>query len=308
MSACGGGTGITELAGPDATRCLPSVSGVPSEVPESGRQATLTVSAARECSWTVASDVPWVSARPTSGQGDGTVTLTIQENPVPQSRTGTVQVNGFTARLVQRESPCKFTVQGFPAPMSHASGRLTVDVATADSCRWDASSSAPWVRPTDTSLSGPRTAEFIVDANPGGERTATLVVAGHRLPFTQHAVPSASPLPPAPTPPAPSPRPPASPPQPAPPAVPGPPAAPAPPAAPRPPAPGPAKPDQDDDKGKDEKGGKDKDKDKDKDDDDEDEDDDDEDDDERNGKNGRDGRGDRDLLALGIPGTLSSLK
>ena len=238
---------MTELGGPEPVRCQASVSGVPSEVPEAGRRVNLTVSSARECAWTVASDVPWVSVQPSSGQGEGNVTLTIQENTAPQSRSGTLRVNGFVATLVQREAPCRFAVANAPAPMSHAGGRVTIDVSTGAGCRWDAASSAAWVRPSSAQLSGSRAAEFIVDPNPGGERTATLVVAGHNLSLTQAARSASGPLPPSPPPagPAPSPPTPPSPPpstgSPAPSAPVPPPAEPAPPEA-QPPRPPPAPP------------------------------------------------------------------
>lgn len=261
--ACGGATGITELAGPEPVRCQTTVSGMPGEMPESGRETTLTITAARECGWTVAVDVPWVTAQPATGQGDGVVTLSVQPNTAPSRRSGTLRVNDFVATLVQREAPCRFEIQSRPEPMGHTGGRVTITVATAASCQWSVASSAAWIRPADSGLSGTRSAEFFVDANPGAARTATLIVAGREIAFTQLGRPAAGPLPPAPPPPAPPSPPPPSPPAPTPPPPPG---APAPEPPPPAPSPVPGRGDDGNGGGRDnDKGGKGKEKDKDKD-------------------------------------------
>lgn len=249
------------------------MSGVPSEVPESGRQVTITISAARECGWTVASDVPWVTAQPTSGQGNGTVTLIVHENPIPQSRSGAVNVNEFVVTLKQREAPCRFSVGGTALAVGYAGGRIAVDVATSTGCSWEAATSASWVASHEPRLTGSASAQFTVSPNAGSERSTTLVVAGQRVSLTQQARPAAGTPPPPPPAPAPAPKPQPAPAPPAP-APPAPPPAPAPPASPssqpRPPDPGPPpgngekpKPDDQPGKGNDDKE-KEKDKDKDK--------------------------------------------
>src|SRR5689334_4844209 len=85
-----GGTSVIELTGPTGARCQTSLAAAPSAIPASGGRVNVDVSAARECSWSAASDASWAQLSPTSGQGDGAVTLTVSANQVPNSRTVTL--------------------------------------------------------------------------------------------------------------------------------------------------------------------------------------------------------------------------
>jgi hypothetical protein len=256
---------------------------MPSTIEETSATAQLTVTAARECDWSIAAEAPWISVTPASGRGTATVTVRVAENPSPEVRQGTVRVNDVVLTVTQKEMPCRFRVGSQEVSVDRDGGRIAVSVETAEPCRWSASSGESWVQVASASGEGNGRAEFAVDRNSGPERSAALEVAGNTVRLRQ----ASGVRPPAP--PAPAPAPPPAPPSPSAPAA--PPSAPTP--APTPPSllplpiplplpvpvPGvvqPVEPSDDDD------------------DDDKDDDDEDDDDDDRKGRRGRDRDGKKD--------------
>ena len=58
-----------------------------------GGTGSVTISTARDCTWSIAADAPWVSiVGDHSGQGDGVVTYSVAANTVPTSRLGSIVV------------------------------------------------------------------------------------------------------------------------------------------------------------------------------------------------------------------------
>ena len=237
-SACGG-TAVTELTGPSVVRCQASFSSPATPLPASGGQITVAVGAARECSWTAASDASWIQVSPASGQGEASLTLTVAENAAGSSRSGTVALNEARMAIAQEPAPCRYELSQSNVRVSPAGGSLSVTLSTLPGCTWNASTRASWLRLVNVSGTGPATVQFETEPNPGVQRTADAIVAG--LPFTvaQDALPPTPPLVPAP--PTTTVPPPASPPAPTAPPPSAPPTTPAPP-APSPTSPQPAPP------------------------------------------------------------------
>jgi hypothetical protein len=103
--ACGGSTAVTDVVGPDASRCETRVSASSPRIPADGARITLAVIAARECSWSAASDAPWVQLSPTSGQGDAAVTAVASANPNGNMRSATILVSGSRVTVTQDAAP-----------------------------------------------------------------------------------------------------------------------------------------------------------------------------------------------------------
>lgn len=198
VAGCGS-TSVTEIAGPDATRCQSSLSAV-NPIPASGGRVDATVAAARECDWTVSSQSPWLQVSPSSGQGGMTVTLTAAENPAAAPRSGAVSLNGQTITLTQAASPCQFAVDATRVEVSGAGDTKAVTVSAPTGCNWTAQSAVAWIRAIAGSGSGSGLASFTVDRNPAGPRTATVQVAGNSVVFVQGDAPSDPRPEPVPTP------------------------------------------------------------------------------------------------------------
>jgi hypothetical protein len=214
---CGGSTTISEVAAsPTAVRCGVQMTGMPSTLEETSSTAQVTVTAARECDWSIAAEVPWISVTPAAGRGTATVTVLVAENPNPEVRQGTVRVNDVVMTVTQKEMPCRFRVGSQEVSVDRDGGRIAISVETAEPCRWSASSGESWVQLASVSGEGNGRAEFVADRNSGPERSAALEVAGNTVRLRQASgvrPPAPAPAPPTPpvAPPSPAPAPPVTP-------------------------------------------------------------------------------------------------
>lgn len=190
--ACGGATS-EQLIGPTGSRCQIGLAPPPA-VPASGSDVSVAVTAARDCTWTAASDAPWIAVNPASGQGSGTVAVTVAANARPSPRSASVAVNDSRVTIAQDAAPCRFELASPGARVDAEGGRASVDVTTIDGCQWRASSAADWVRVLTPSGESSGTVELDVSRNGGPERSATVSVADRSFVVSQDSgVPGAPP-------------------------------------------------------------------------------------------------------------------
>ena len=235
-------TSISQPNGPSASRCQVALTGVPESILPSGSRLTASVATTRECPWTATSEASWIQLSPTSGQGEGSVTVMVAENTIATRRSTAILINDTRISVAQDAAPCRFQLNSSSAQIDAVGGTVAVSVSAVAGCAWNAVSEMSWVRARGTGA-GSGTAELIVDENTGGRRSGMVRVADLGFAVEQAAstasAPSPAPTPtPTPTPPpAPSPTPtppPAPSPTPTPPPAPAP--SPTPPPAPTPPA------------------------------------------------------------------------
>ena len=227
-------TSVSQVNAPTALRCQTALMRLPESFPASGSRLSATVTTTRECQWTVKSEAAWVQVVPNSGQGETALMITVAENPVATRRSSAIIVNDSRITVAQEAAPCRYDLSSSSARVSAAGGDVAVSVGAVAGCGWTAASEASWVRIVQGRGTGDGRAEFDVEVNSGGGRTASVSIAGLVFRIEQAAAPT-TPTPPPPTPtPAPAPTPPA--PTPTPPPAP----TPTPPPAPSPPAPAPS--------------------------------------------------------------------
>ena len=213
-AACGDSSSATNVTGPSDARCQVSVANSTPSFGPAGGTGTIAVTVARECSWSVAAQSPWLAITSGgSGQGDGTVAYRVTENVDPVARQGSLSVEGRQVSIAQQAAPCRFdlsanTGEALPAE----GGQLMVDLRTHGACDWTAASEVAWAAVEPQSGRGPTGVRVAVLPNPGAERRVDVVVAGHRVSTIQRAqgitTPPPAPVPPpgpGPTPPAPTP-------------------------------------------------------------------------------------------------------
>ena len=154
-------------------------------VPAGGAAVNVTVSTEGSCAWTASSNAPWlVVASGSSGSGNGTVRVDAQPN-TSGPRSGTVTIAGQTL-TVSQEGGCSFVVapETLGAPAGGGNGR--VDITTAASCAWNATSMAGWITITSpASGTGNGSVDFSMAANTGPARSGTLQVAGRTVTVNQ---------------------------------------------------------------------------------------------------------------------------
>ena len=77
-------------------------------------QQELTVSA--NCKWSVSADANWISVNTSSGDGNGTVTITASLNSTGSDRTGTITVKNDKGSLVKKVRVTQGTPKGAIVP------------------------------------------------------------------------------------------------------------------------------------------------------------------------------------------------
>lgn len=194
-AACGGELVTERILAPDPVRCRIQLSQPPTTpLPAAGASLTLDVAAARDCAWHAASETAWAQVRPASGQGPGTVTLTVAPNTTPAPRSAAVVVNDARVTVAQEpRGPCTFALASRRTRIGNAGGSSYVRLSAGPGCEWRASSPVGWVTVSPTADMGEKDVRIDVDANSGGDRSATLSIADLAFEVTQ-----GPPAPPAP--------------------------------------------------------------------------------------------------------------
>ena len=176
-----------QITAPSGQKCQISVpTSLPPVGPEGG-SGTLTITAARECAWTVASGAAWITIPGNrTGQGSGTVNYTAAGNPTPAARRGTLNVDDQQIELLQEAAPCQFTFTPPALAVESPGGENVVTVGTIDGCAWTAVSESNWIEVVGSAeRSGTGQVQIRIQANPGPARTGQLRIAGQIYSLTQ---------------------------------------------------------------------------------------------------------------------------
>jgi hypothetical protein len=185
-TACGGSTEVATLTGPDGVRCQTTVSTAGTSVGADGGSIAVAVAAARDCTWTASADASWMQLSATSGQGDGSFTLSVARNEQPSTRTGNVSVNDRRVAISQEGRPCTFDLRGPSGRVSSGGNRIAVEVVTASECAWTAATSASWIILDNASGTGPGAVRADVAPNPGPARSAGISIGGQQYTVQQN--------------------------------------------------------------------------------------------------------------------------
>lgn len=174
-------TGTLRIAGRAVTvvqggGCSISVSPPSVNAPAGGASTPIQVETAAGCTWSAATEVPWITISPSSGSGRAQLPLVIAANVGP-ARTGTVGVSGQRIAIGQA-SGCTYSVTPSAQQISGSGGTATAPVSTAAGCTWSASSGVNWITMATASGSGPGPATFTVTPNLSPARSGTLTIAG----------------------------------------------------------------------------------------------------------------------------------
>lgn len=182
-------------------KCQVTATLSPTSFNATGGSGTVTISAARDCTWSVASNASWVSLANThSGQGDASVAYTVSSNPAPSPRSGSIAVADTKLQLSQEGAPCRFALSRTQDVIDAAGGALSVAVSTLSGCTWNATPAVAWIAiSSGASGNANGTVALAVAPNAGGERVGQVNVAGQIYTVTQAAA-APTPVPPTPGP------------------------------------------------------------------------------------------------------------
>jgi hypothetical protein len=183
-------TGTITIAGQtftvnQASGCTYALTPTSADVASAGGNGSFSVVTGTGCTWTAASNVPWIIINNGNGTGNGTTTFTVQANVGP-ARSGTITVNGqvFT---VNQAGGCTFTLSATSITVNAPGGGGNVNVtASAPGCAFTAVSNVPWITVTSVN-SNTGIVNFTVAANTGSDRIGTLTIAGQTVTINQRA-------------------------------------------------------------------------------------------------------------------------
>ena len=128
----------TSVTAPGQTRCGVTVTNSLDSIPASGGDGSLTVSAARDCTWAASNTAPWIVLTSASnGQGDGSIAYRVAANSAPAARRATIEVNTASADIVQEAAACRFTVTPTAATVAASGESATIQVQAVRGLRVD---------------------------------------------------------------------------------------------------------------------------------------------------------------------------
>ena len=216
-SACTSTT--TSATSPSSSKCQVSAAAAPQQFTAGGGTGQLTITAARDCSWSVNSPADWVAVSgERAGNGSATLPFTVTNNPVPAPRSAELVVDDVRVGVTQAAAACSYSLNRTSESVGAAGGTVSVDLATLPGCSWSASSSASWLSLSRSSGQSSGSLQITVEVNTGAARTGSVTVGGVVYTVGQAAAITTTPTP-LPTPPSPPTPPPTTP---APPVPPGP--------------------------------------------------------------------------------------
>ena len=186
-------TGTIAVAGQtftitQGTNCSYSISPTTRTISAPATTGSVSVTAGTGCSWTAASNVPWITLTSgASGTGKGTVKYSVAANVGPQ-RVGTITIAGLTFTLTQN-SGCTFTINPTSKSFPASGGFGTVAVTASDgACAWTAkSNNTSWITITaGASGTGNGTVNYSVKARTSSSsRTGSMTIAGKKFTVNQ---------------------------------------------------------------------------------------------------------------------------
>ena len=115
FAACGGGS--DNGGGDDPVVVTNDYIGVqPTSIQMPGAETVQELTITANCSWNVSADVDWISLSPSSGNNNGSVTITASLNSTGADRTGTITIKNEKGSLEKKVRVTQGTPTGAIVP------------------------------------------------------------------------------------------------------------------------------------------------------------------------------------------------
>jgi hypothetical protein len=177
--------GQTVTVTQSAPSCTFSIAPEAQSVGAAGGTVAVEVATAEGCSWSAASDVPWMSVAPAGGAGSGVVQVNVQANG-GAARSGTATIAGRTFTVNQAAATaCTYQVQPTSVDRNWRAWQIELTVSTASGCAWSASTSVDWLTVSPATGQGSGSVVLQMLENAGPERRTTVLVAGQAVEVIQ---------------------------------------------------------------------------------------------------------------------------
>jgi hypothetical protein len=154
--------------------------------PAGGGSSSVAVNTAPGCTWTTSGVPTWITGVPASGTGPQSINFSVAANAsVARSANLLIAGQAFT---VSQQGGCSYSLTPTSYGPPAGGGSSSFAVNTAAGCGWTSSGVPAWVTGVPASGTGPQTINFTVAANPGGARSASVLIGGHTFGIIQAAV------------------------------------------------------------------------------------------------------------------------
>ena len=172
-----------------ANGCPASPDGVPSRLNfgSSGESQTVTLNEDAGCPYAVETDDVWITVRPASVAGNGTVTVEVMAHTGPE-RMGTVTIGAASVQVTQANG-CPASPGGVPGTRDYGSSAESQDVTLTEDagCPYPVATDAAWITVDPASVAGNGTVAILVTAHTGPERMGTVTIGAASVQVTQAA-------------------------------------------------------------------------------------------------------------------------
>ncbi len=153
----------------------------PKDQQVSYKSGSTTFTITTNLDWQVSDDAAWLTASPSSGSGNGTLTAIYTENTTTSQRVGTIIVSGNgktdTVTVTQSESSL-LTVIPSNRNVSYVADKITF--AVTSNVNWSVSDDAAWLTVSPSSGSGNGTLTAVYTENTtASQRVGTIIVSGN---------------------------------------------------------------------------------------------------------------------------------
>jgi Viral BACON domain/Putative binding domain, N-terminal len=128
----------------------------------------LRVDTGAACAWNMGTASTWVHfVDGPTGTGPAVVRAAIEANSGAPARQATIQaVNAAVTLTQQGQESCQYRVSPVQEFVRSAGGAGAVTIATSEGCAWTASTSASWLRVSQSSGTGSASVSFSAEQNP----------------------------------------------------------------------------------------------------------------------------------------------
>jgi hypothetical protein len=154
----------------------------------------VNVTAPTGCAWTatVTNGSSWLSTT-SSGNGNGSISITVQANTAASGRTGTIDVSGQTLTVTQpgtQGGSCTYTLSQYTYTCSDASANTYNSIGlvnTQSGCSWQAivTSGASWLASSSSGTGSGAVSIVVLQNTQTSARTGTIDINGQTLTITQ---------------------------------------------------------------------------------------------------------------------------
>jgi Viral BACON domain/Putative binding domain, N-terminal len=165
--------------------CAYTIAPTSATLPSTTSTGKIAVTAGHGCSWTAASQVPWLTITSgASGSGNGEVQFTAAATTGP-ARSGTMTIAGQIFSVTQGEG-CMATLSPSSATVDDAGGEGLFTVQMSAGCSWTATSTTSWLTiVSGASGKGQGTVRFAAARNTGPSRSTAITAGGQTFTVTQ---------------------------------------------------------------------------------------------------------------------------